>query len=397
MQIQKTPRVLFLYDFPLSGGGSGAYIKYLSLKLYEKYKYNIAIAAPDKQKIHEHIPFYTIKLPQIPVYIGRPGLESSKKYKDLTPEEITDLYYAFIKETIKIIKDFKPDIINAHHIMINAWAARYIRSLFGIKFIATSHGSCLYTIYQDKRYFRMTRDTLRAASAITVVSGDTRAKLLKLFNDGLFKKTRTIPGGVALSHFPKKIEYKDLESLAKKYNIQKERVVLFSGRLISEKGVDYLIKAADKINGQVVIVGDGPQKENLKNLIEEYKLTNVNLLGYINHETLMKIYYLADVFVSPSVWDDPMPLTVVEAMAAGLPLVVTRRGGIPLAVKDSYNGFFVRPRSAKDIVEKVNRLLENKQLCTKMGERGRLVVEKKFTWTKIAERFHRLFISVYRS
>jgi len=88
--------------------------------------------------------------------------------------------------------------------MIDAWAARYARSIYGKKIILTSHGSCLQAIAKDRRYVRMTRDALRAAQAITVVSGDTRAKLLKMFGNDLAAKTRTIPGGIRLSLFPNK-------------------------------------------------------------------------------------------------------------------------------------------------------------------------------------------------
>ncbi|KKT76569.1 MAG: hypothetical protein UW73_C0041G0002 [Microgenomates group bacterium GW2011_GWB1_44_8] len=388
---KKKTRILMLYDFPLKGGGSGAYVKYLSLRLQEK-GYEVAIALPDKQKVHKDIKQYYLKLPQIPVFISRPGLEGAKKYSQLTNKEITDLYFALLKGTINAVEDFKPDIINVHHAMLNSWVARYMRSLYNIKFVVTSHGSCLNAIAQDKRYFRLTRDALRAANAITVVSGDTKAKLIHMFHSPeISNKIRTIPGGVKWSLFSERKTKASLAELAHKYHIQKDRVVLFSGRLISEKGVEYLVKAAPKIRGQIVIAGDGPRKENLAALIASKKIQNVNFLGYIDHELLIKIYYLADVFVSPSVWDDPMPLTIVEAMAAGLPVVVTRRGGIPLAVKDNYNGFFVKLRNPEDIVEKVNILLDNKELRKKMGERGRKIVKEKFIWTKIAERFHNLF------
>ncbi len=389
------PRVLFLYDFPIHGGGSGAYVKFLALRLIQAYKYDLAVALPDRQQIDPKIPQYSINLPQVPVFIGRPGLEKSKKYSDLTPMEIGDLYCTFIAETVKVVQDFKPDLINVHHVLIGAWVARYIRSIFGTKFILSSHGSCIHAISQDRRYFRLTRDSMWAANSVTVVSGDTRVKLLKMFGDTLDSKLRTIPGGVRFSFFPERKPQNLLKELVHKYGIDSTRVVLFTGRLISEKGVEYLIKAASKIRGQVVIIGDGPQKEKLVHLVEERKLPNVKMLGYIDHKYLLDMYYLASVFVSPSVWDDPMPLTIIEAMAAGLPVVVTRRGGFPIAVKDGLNGYFVKSRNATDIAEKVNKLLDNKDLRLRMGERARVVVSEKFTWTKIAARFDKLFRDVY--
>src|SRR3990172_11957385 len=113
----KKPRILFLYGFPIFGGGSGAYVKYLALRLVEKYGYRdkIAIAAPDKIRIDPRIKHYQLHLPQIPVFIGRPGLPGAKRYSDLTPLEIAAMYTAFIKGTIKAVENFRPDIIHVHH------------------------------------------------------------------------------------------------------------------------------------------------------------------------------------------------------------------------------------------------------------------------------------------
>jgi glycosyltransferase involved in cell wall biosynthesis len=388
------PRVLFLYDFPLHGGGSGAYVKYLMLRLREAYHYDLGIAMPDTEDVDHDITQYNLNLPFVPVFLGRPGLEGAKRYFDLSPEEIAELYNAFIVGTIKAVKDFKPDIIHVHHTMINAWAARYIRSIYGTKIILTSHGSCLHAITKDRRYFRLTRDAMYAANAITVVSGDTRAKLMKTFGQDLSAKTRTIPGGIRLSLFPAKRQ--GLSALREKINVDHRKIALFTGRIITEKGVEYLVKAAKTINGQVIIAGDGPQRQHLQDLIAKMKLTNVTILPFVRkYEEFLDLYYLADCFVSPAVWDEPLGLTIIEAMAARKPVIVTRKGGVTMAVKDGVDGLYVRPRDANEIAAAVNKLFANPDLCRKMGEKGRAVVEARFTWTKIAERFDKLYRDVY--
>lgn len=391
---KRKPRILMLYDFPIKGGGSGIYVKYLALRLIERFKYEVAIAAPDQESPDPKIKFYRLKVPQIPVFISRPGLEREKKYSELTPEEIQELYIAYIRETQKVVEKFKPDIIHAHHTLVNAWAGRFMRSIYNVKLVITSHGSCLNVVASDKRYARMTKDALNAANIITVVSGDTRDKMLRMFGKELAYKTRIIPGGVRILDFPDRKPQALLDQIRKKYKIADENVVLFTGRLISEKGVEYLVKAASRINGQVVIAGDGPQKKHMEELVKKTKLSNVVLIGYVDHQTLLNVYYLADVFVAPAVWDDPMPLTVMEAMAAKLPVVVTRRGGMATAVKDGENGYFVKTRNASDIADKVNKLLSDKQLAQKMGTCGHEAVMKKFTWSEIAEKFHRLYTTL---
>lgn len=383
-----------LYDFPLHGGGSGAYVKYLSLRLQEAYAYELAIAMPDTEIIDPGIKTFTIKLPQVPVYVGRPGLEKAKRYSDLAAREITDLNCAFIKGAIFAVEDFKPDIIHVHHTMINSWAARFIRSIYGIKFILTSHGSDIHAIVKDRRYFRLTRDAMWAANAITVVSGDTRAKLLKMFGTSVSAKTRTIPGGIRLSLFPE--VRPNVDHLRDQLKIGNKKVALFTGRMISEKGVEYLVKAAGRIDGVVILAGDGPQRPRLEELVVNMKLTNVIILPFVRkYEEFLDLYYLADVFVSPAVWDEPLGLTIIEAMAAKTPVIVTRKGGVTMAVKDNVNGIYVRPRNSTEIASAVNKLFANPELCRKMGEKGRKVIEARFTWTKIAERFDKLYTDVF--
>lgn len=385
-------KILFLYDFPIRGGGSGAYVKYLALRLHEHYRHKIAMVLPDPEPIDGRFVQYTVPIKNPPVFIGRPGLENSKKYAELTPQEIADQYKSYIDTAIRAVAVFQPNIIHVHHIMVNAWAARFIRSIYGSKIILTSHGSCLHAITKDRRYFRLTRDALVAASAITVVSGDTRAKLLKTFGSELSHKTRTIPGGIRLSLFPKDRPTNELRKL---FQLDGQKVALFTGRLISEKGVEYLVKAARKIHGTVIIAGEGPQRIHLEELVRSLKLSNVKILPYShNYKEFLDLYYLADVFVSPALWDEPLGLTIIEAMAAKTPVIVTRKGGVTMAVKDGVNGLFVRPRNSQEIAEAVNRLFANNELRERMGERARAVVERRFTWTHIAERFDKLYHNV---
>ena len=78
-------------------------------------------------------------------------------------------------------------------------------------------------------------------------------------------------------------------------------------------------------------------------------------------------------------------------MICNTPVVVTRKGGIPLAVKDGYNGFFVRPRNSNQIAKAVNKLLEDEELRNKLGANARKTVEEKFDWEKISQKFLRIY------
>jgi glycosyltransferase involved in cell wall biosynthesis len=133
-------------------------------------------------------------------------------------------------------------------------------------------------------------------------------------------------------------------------------------------------------------------------MVKRMNLTNVIMLPFVKkYEEFLDLYYLADVFVAPAVWDEPLGLTIIEALASKTPVVATRRGGVTMAVKDGYTGLFVRSRNSPEIAEAVNKLFDNDVLRAKMGDRGRRIVEEKFTWTKIAERFDKLYQDIYKN
>ena len=202
------------------------------------------------------------------------------------------------------------------------------------------------------------------------------------------RKIRVIPGGIDLSLFPDDFDIKEVED---KFKLNGRNLILFSGKLTKYKGVKYLIQAAKNIDAVIGITGDGPERKTLENLTNELGLKNVRFFGFVREKDLIGLYYKADVCVVPSVWDEPLGLVVLEAMASRTPVVVTRKGGIPLMVKDGYNGLFVRPHNAREIAEKVNLLLSNPEMRNKMAEKARQTVVEKFTWDRIAARYERMY------
>ena len=229
------------------------------------------------------------------------------------------------------------------------------------------------------------------------MSGDTKKWLLKIYSRRFIdNKVRIIPGGIDIENYPP--EDKDTKWIDKKYNLTGEKVVIFAGKIEPHKGLEYLIKAAPKIKGKIFIFGSGSDKARLEKMAEAMKLKNVNFLGYYGPEyveELRAFYRRANVFVFPSIWDEPLGLVALEAMASYTPVVASKRGGIPLAVKDKVNGFLIRAKSSKAIAEKVNLILRNPELERKMGKEARKIIEEKFSWTKIAKRFYDYYEHAY--
>ncbi|MBI2031779.1 MAG: glycosyltransferase family 4 protein [Candidatus Levybacteria bacterium] len=378
-------RILYLQTFPLYGSGSGTYSRDLAREVAKIHK--VAMVVPDKRSV-KNVKMYKVDLPVKISFTGHPEWPDSLLYTKVSGQELSSNYLAYFKAIVHAVNEFKPDIIHVHHIMPLTWIARFIKIAYNLNFIVTVHGSELPTIEDDKRYTYLTEEALTRAKRIAANSFWTREWIQKIYGNKFQDQIRVIPGGVNISDFPEDMDTREIDS---KYRLGGQKLILFSGKLTKYKGVRYLIQAARNINAVVGVAGDGPEMENLKKMVKKLKLDNVKFFGFIDNHDLIKLYYRADICVVPSVWDEPLGLVVLEAMATKTPVVVTRKGGIPLAVKDGINGVFIRPRNAKEIAEKVNILLADDELRQKIGERARKTILERFTWDKIAHRYERIY------
>lgn len=375
-------KILYLQTFPLWGSGSGTYARFLASEVGRHFK--VAMVAPETRHV-PNVTLYPMKISQKVVFTGHPEWPGARLYTDISNHEIIEFYEEILNSVRAAVEDFSPNIIHVHHAFPLSWCARVIKSVYQIPYIISIHGSELPTVQKDKRYLALTGDALRRARRIVPNSFWTKEWLFKVFGDEFRSAVRVIPGGVDLKKFNPNLATDDID---KKYHLTGKKVVLFAGKLTHYKGVRYLIAAAKKIAAEIVIVGEGPERKYLEEKTKAMELTNIHFIGHVAEgDELSKFYNRADVFVAPSVWDEPLGLVILEAMSCKTPVVVTRKGGIPLAVKDGVNGFFVRPKNATEIAAKVNKLLSNEEKRDKMAENARRIVEEKFSWEIIAHRF----------
>jgi len=174
---------------------------------------------------------------------------------------------------------------------------------------------------------------------------------------------------------------------------KKERMgnFLFVGRLVPQKGLEYLIRASkilkDKgMEHQVLLVGDGPLKQSLQEIATKLGLgANTKFLGRIPRDELISTYSSSGFFVLPSLWEG-LPITLLEAWAAGLPLIATKVGGIPDVCIDGENSILIEPKDPDALADGMSLLFNDKNLAVKIGANGRALVEQQFTWQKVAEK-----------
>lgn len=186
--------------------------------------------------------------------------------------------------------------------------------------------------------------------------------------------------------------------LKKKYNLENYNIILNVSRLSEKKGNHIIMNAAKTLMNYrrdvaLVIVGSkwyGSNKEDdyTKSLKELSKtLTGpVVFTGFLPPSEISKYYNMGDVFVCCSQWNEPLARVHYEAMAAGLPIITTNRGGNGEVVSGLNNGIVIEDYKNPDVfANSINYLLNNPTVSAEMGKNGRILAEEKFNWKRVSE------------
>lgn len=186
----------------------------------------------------------------------------------------------------------------------------------------------------------------------------------------------------------------DPEPARRKYGLDGGPWLLTVARLDHHKGIDTVIRALPAVRSSVpraryAVAGVGDRKEALERLVAELRLGDaVRLLGFVPDDDLPALYAAADVFVLASRRYDLLVegfgIAVVEASASGLPVIGSRSGGIPEAVREGVTGVIVEPDDPASLAAAAIRLLEDEALRRRMGHAGRVAVEEYFNWDRVA-------------
>lgn len=210
------------------------------------------------------------------------------------------------------------------------------------------------------------------------------AKLAKLTAPD--QQVEIVGNGVDISHFA---------DLTKPYSLAENLpcLLITVGRLNAQKNLSCLLEALASLtyeNWRLEIVGDGPEREMLstkaKNLGIAEKIT---FSGWLDREELLSHLAAADVFVFPSI-QEGMPNAVLEAMAAGLPVLACEIEGCEELVVHEQTGLLVPPGNVDAFRDALSRLLPDRDICRRFGENGKLRAEKEYTWPAAADAYLRL-------
>ena len=197
------------------------------------------------------------------------------------------------------------------------------------------------------------------------------------------KDGKVMYNGIDVSMFEKS------DTVVKGLNIDNSEIIItFIGRLIYAKGVQNLINILSELKRRVklLIVGDGSYRSELEKLAKEVNGRDIIFLGNKKVEEIPDILGITDIVVNPS-YSEGLPTSVMEACAAGKPVVATDVGGTNEIIQDGKTGFLIAPRDIEGLKEKINMLIEDQDLQEELGRKAKEYVKKNFSWDEIIEKW----------
>jgi glycosyltransferase involved in cell wall biosynthesis len=298
----------------------------------------------------------------------------------------------FKKKLKEIWKDFDVIHIFGHGRFTSDYTLKFIQNKRPLVYSACGFFHDKKNSFAKKIYdkiFRKRVPQIDFCTGLTSIEEETYRNLGVAAN-----KIRVIPAWIDLEKFRKrKINAKKLRE---KYGIDNKKTFLYVGRIHESKGLQYVLESIRKLDANFLIVGrDTDFSLELKNKIKDYGIGDrVKLLGGLNDDDLLETYSLADAFILFSSWEG-FGIVVLEAMAAGLPVIVSDRGSLPKLIKNGENGLIAKYPDVFELKKKLQLILEDKDLEEKIKKNIKVFV-KNFEYSKVAKQYERLYKKLVR-
>ncbi|TRZ52413.1 MAG: glycosyltransferase family 1 protein [Dehalococcoidia bacterium] len=297
--------------------------------------------------------------------------------------------YPFLPSLSKIIKTVRPDIVHAQsHLFLTTYSA--INQAFRCKIpsIITVHGMLAkrtlpINLVQQIYLYTMSSSGFKKATKIICLTRSDANEVIKY--NCKPEKVRIVPNGVNTEVFkPSSFE-------------EKKNLIGWIGRFVPEKGLKYLVDALNIMAGQnrkskFILIGDGPQMSKVIRMVNRYGLSDRTFFtGQLPHKKIHEIMSKASIFVLPSI-KEGMPITLLEIMASGKPVVASDISGINDVLTHGKNGLLVPPCNAERLAEAVLMLMNDQKLRKSLGENARQLMVEKYNWDLVAEKIEEIYL-----
>jgi len=306
----------------------------------------------------------------------------------------------FLTSFFECLKE-KPDVLHAHWAFPAGYVAHILSKIFRKKIVVTIHGGELPLLRKFNFLRKFVINGLNNSSVVIANSNYTKKELMSM---GV-KEKKIIVEKVTPNFLKHSENKKSLVEFRRKFVEPDQQIILFFGRLVERKGVEYLIRALNEMetkNVHLIIAGDGELFEKLRILTKQLQLdSKVTFFGRATDQELASLQEISDIFVCPSIVDsrgmtEYLGLVIPEAMEAGLPVIATSVGGIVDTVKNEVNGLLVEQKNPKAIANAIEKLVSDDDLKKKMIENSKETV-KEFSPTVIAQSYFNIFQSLLKN
>lgn len=316
-----------------------------------------------------------------------------KTQTDPTPDFLTwvhRLNYGLLQYAIELHQKHPFDIVHAHDWMV-CDAAWVMKRGFGLPLVSTMHATeagRMKGLHTDlQRYINQLEWRLTFESWRVIVNSQHMHQELQ----GLFNvppdKISVIPNGIDPEVFD--FEY-DPHPLRSQFAADHEKIVLFVGRMVMEKGVQVLLHAIPSVSYECpgtkfLCVGTGYYLDELKGMADGLNISHdVKFLGYVSDPDLLRLFKIADVVCIPSLYE-PFGIVALEGMAAKVPVVTSDTGGLPDFVENFANGITTYTDNAQSLSWGLLQVLRNPELAERLKSEGYHRVSTIYNWKIIAK------------
>ena len=286
----------------------------------------------------------------------------------------------------KVIEQEELDLLHVHYAIPHSTAALLAREATGVPYVVTLHGSDVTILGSDPAYHRINTLSVERADAITAVSEFMAREAYERL--GIGNDIQVIPNFVDAD------EYQPAPCLVFQEERERDIVITHVSNFRPVKRVGDLVYAMKIVakevpNARLMLVGDGPDRHGIERLVDQLDLNeNVLMTGY--RSDVSRILKCSDTLVLCSSTESA-PLTVLEALSTGLPVIATHVGGVPEIVEDNVNGFLVEPKHPEGIAERILQLNNDKPLREKLGEGARNTILERYTIDKVIKQYEETY------
>lgn len=290
--------------------------------------------------------------------------------------------------TLSAVRRESFDIVHVHWPFPHALFGYFAKKAGGVKIVTTFYGVELKWVKTKMPILKsFLRWGIGFSDRVTAISSYTAREIREIADVPL----EVIP-------YTTSVTPKSENVISRK---DRKPFILFAGRLVERKGVEYLIRAfqnmAKETPAELVVVGEGPEKGRLQSLAKELGVSEkVFFEGWVSQEELQALYSQCNVFVLPAIIDskgdtEGLGVVLLEAMSYKKAVVASNLGGIADIVKDKETGLLVAEKDTQGLSEAIKSLLEDPSFAASLGQRGYEHVQKQFGWERILSQWTALY------